>query len=595
MIKLRRFLADAWRLSYPYFASSEERWSARGLLAIVIGLNLALVGMSVVLNFWNRQFFNALQAKDFQSFIELLFTYRHTPDGGFMPGFCEIVVVYIAVAVYSTYLQQALQIRWRRWMTSGLLDEWMAGQAYYRISLASHENGLTGTDNPDQRISDDVREFTANTLSLGISFISNIVTLFSFLGILWSVSGSVTLLGITIPGYMLWVAIIYSVLGTWLTHIIGRPLIALNFQQQRVEADFRYALVRVRENVEGIALQQGEAEEKGHLGRRFVRVVDNWWAIMRRTKRLNTLIFGYNQIANIFPIVVAAPRYFTGALPLGGLTQTADAFGQVQGALSWFVSAYSSLATWGAIIERLATFREAIDAAHAATAAGLATAPSADGAFAMDAVTIKLPNGTPISNPLDIRFPPGRSVVISGRSGAGKSTLFRALAGIWPFGTGTVERPTTTAMFLPQRPYVPLGTLRHAVTYPAAIDAYPDDAVKQALTDCGLGAFIPRLDEDDKWPLTLSGGEQQRLAIARVLLARPDWLFLDEATASLDPAAEAEIYRVLKARLRNTTVVSIAHREALGAFHDTRLVFDREPGRLGTLVPGTMPSVAAAD
>ena len=366
------FLKDAWRLALPYFRS-EERWSARGLLGIIIVMNLALVGMDVVLNFWNREFFNALQNKDWDGFIQLLFFYRHT-DSGLMPGFVEVVVAFIGIAVCRSYLQQWLQICWRRWMTGRFLDQWFTDQAYYRLSLTAGTEEA-GTENPDQRISEDLRDFVNFSLALSVDFIANSVSLVSFLGILWSISGPFRILGMTIPGYMVWVALLYAVAGTWLTHLVGRPLIGLNFLRQRVEADFRFALVRLRENVEGIALYNGEEQEKRGLVDRFGRIIGNWHAIMKRTLFLNTLIVGYNQMASIFPLVVAAPRFFAGKIPLGGLTQIADAFGQVQGALSWFILNYAdtsgaSIATWRATTDRLTTFKLAIDAAQHAGSEG---------------------------------------------------------------------------------------------------------------------------------------------------------------------------------------------------------------------------------
>ena len=612
------FLRDVWHLSRPYFRS-EEKWSAWLLLLSIIALNLSMVGMNVVLNFWNRQFYNALQTHDFTAFMQLLFTWRETKGGLPMPGFTEVVAVYILVFVYATYLNQWLQIRWRRWLTGRFLDEWLADRAYYRISLTTDEQAI-GTDNPDQRISDDLRDFVSVTLSLGVDFLSNLVSIASFVGILWALSGEITVWGVTIPGYMVWVALVYAVAGTWLTHLVGRPLIGLRFRQQRVEADFRYALVRLRENTEGVALYGGEAEEKGNLIDRFGNVISNWWGIMLRTKRLNALVSGYGQIAVIFPFVVAAPRYFSGKIQLGGLTQTAGAFGQVQGSLSWFVSAYATLAQWRAIVERLTTFHRAIVLARAAAgheapvrpetgpdgAATEAESPkvaalaaeggpglvvATDGAVRLDDLTLALPRGgAPLLAHANLTFEPGVSVVVTGRSGSGKSTLFRALAGIWPFGHGRVARPPAErCLFLPQRPYIPLGTLRHAVTYPLAPAAVEREAVAQALTDVGLGALTDHLDQDRNWPQVLSGGEQQRLALARALLVRPDWLFLDEATASLDPAAEGELYRVLKTRLPGTTIVSIAHRPAVAALHDRRLVLEREDGK-----PGRLLTAAAA-
>lgn len=574
------FLKDAWRLARPYFWS-EEKWSARALLLSIVVLNLTLVGMSVVLSFWNREFYNALQNKDWDAFIALLFWYRRT-DSGLMPGFCGVAAVYIILAVYRTYLNQWLQIRWRRWLTGRFLDEWLTDRAYYRISLTT-DHAAIGTDNPDQRIAEDLRDFVESTLSLGLGLLSNIVSLFSFVGILWGLSGALTVFGVTIPGYMVWVAVLYAALGTTLTHLIGRPLVALNFRQQRVEADFRYALVRLRENVEGIALYGGEREEQTNLAQRFTNVVGNWWAIMRRTKLLNSLIAGYEQVAVVFPIIVAAPRYFAGELPLGGLTQTAGAFGRVQDSLSWFVTAYSALAGWRATVERLTTFRGAIEAAHAATATGLDLRDNGTEAVGLRDVTLELPDGRALLRDADLTLRRGEAVVVIGRSGSGKSTLFRALAGIWPFGQGTVERPSGSCLFLPQRPYIPLGTLRHIVTYPKAEAAFSQDEVARALEDAGLDAFVPYLDEDQNWPQRLSGGEQQRIALARALLAKPEWLFLDEATASLDPIAEAQLYEVLRRRLPDTTVVSIAHRPAVANFHQRRIVFERAGSGTGRL------------
>lgn len=581
MRRLGPFLKDSWRLARPYFWS-EERWSALGLLAAILVLRFALVAMNVVLSFWNREFFNSLQAKDWHAFAELLFLYRRT-DSGLMPGFCEVAAVYIVVAVYFTWLSQWLQIRWRRWMTRRFLDEWLTDRAYYRLSFASDQAQI-GTDNPDQRISEDIRDFISNALTLSISFLANIVSLVSFLGILWSLSGTVTLFGVAVPGYMVWVALIYSVLGTWFTHLVGKPLAALRFRQQRVEADFRYALVRFRENMEQIALFRGEDEEKGNLGHRFHHVIGNWWAIMQRTKLLNALTAGYDQIASVFPFVVAAPRYFSGQIPLGGLTQTASAFGHVQGSLSWFVSAYPDLAQWYAITERLATFDRAIEEARSAAGRGkLNMTPSSGDSVRVQDLTLALPNGTKLLENADLTLRPGQSVVVTGRSGSGKSTLFRALAGIWPFGHGQVDLPQR-AFFLPQRPYIPLGTLRHVITYPHAHDLYDKAEIGQALTDAGLPQLVDHLDRDENWPQRLSGGEQQRVALARCLLAKPDWIFLDEATASLDPEAEAHVYTTLKQRLPRATLVSIAHRPSVAAMHDERLELRREEGKSGQLV-----------
>ena len=586
------FLKDAWRLSRPYFLTSEEKWSARGLLLALVAMNLAAVGLSVIFNFWRRDFYNALQVKDWKAFLELLFLYRNSADG-FMPGFTGLAAVYIFIGVYSVWVNQYLQIRWRRWMTRQFLAEWLADRAYYNISL-TRSPGAIGTDNPDQRVAEDLRDFTDVTLSLALGLLSNIVSMCSFVIILWGLSGSLDVFGIPIPGYMVWVALVYAIVGTWLTHLVGNPLSMLSFRQQRVEADFRYALVRVRENMESIALYRGEQEEVVNLRERFVAVVANWRQIMTRTKLLNSLVNGYSQIAIIFPYGVAAPRYFFGKMQLGGLMQTAGAFGSVQDSMSWFVQSYAQLATWRAIVERLATFHRAIVKARAETHGGFEPTVSTDGNVHLRDVTMTLPDGTKLLDGVDLELTPGHSIVITGRSGSGKTTLFRVLSGIWPFGSGQVQIPPNS-FFLPQRPYVPLGTLRHVITYPNAMDSFSQADMAQVLRDVGLPQFCERLDADDNWPMRLSMGEQQRLGFARALLAKPDWVFLDEATASVDPAAETELYHVLKQRLPNATLVSIAHRPSVAAFHEQRMNLVREAGQPGTMTTSSVVPEATGD
>jgi putative ATP-binding cassette transporter len=587
------FLKDAWRLTRPYFMTSEEKWAARGMLAGIIVMNLTLVALSVVLSYWRREFYNALQDKNWGAFLQLLFLYRNTPSG-LLPGFCEVAVVHIVLAVYSVYVNQLLQIRWRNWMTQRFLGEWLADRAYYHISLTV-DRAAIGTDNPDQRVAEDLRDFTDNTLSLSLGLLSNMVSMFSFIGILWGLSGAIDVFGIPIPGYMVWVALAYAAIGTWLTHLVGRPLAILSFRQQRVEADFRYALVRVRENMENIALYRGEQEESTTLHDRFAAVIANWRQIMTRTKLLNSLTGGYDQIAAIFPIVVASPRYFFGGtIQLGGLMQTAGAFGEVQGTMSWFVEAYAQLATWRAIVERLATFHRAIVKARAETHGGFEPSASTDSSVRLHDVTMSLPDGTKLLEGVELLLTPGHSIVLVGRSGAGKTTLFRVLAGIWPFGSGQVQIPPRS-FFLPQRPYVPLGTLRHAITYPNAIGAFTRQEMVQVLRDVGLSQLCERLDDDENWPQRLSMGEQQRLGFARAILAKPDWVFLDEATASVDPEAEQELYQMLKQRLPKATLVSIAHRPSVAAFHERRLDMDRQVGKTGTLVASDIVPEPAGD
>jgi putative ATP-binding cassette transporter len=469
----------------------------------------------------------------------------------------------------------------------------MSDRAYYHISLTA-DPAAVGTDNPDQRVAEDLRDFCDTTLSLSLGLLSNLVSLFSFVSILWGLSGAIEVFGIPIPGYMVWVALAYAVVGTWLTHLVGRPLAILSFRQQRVEADFRYALVRVRENMESIALYRGEEEEGVTLRDRFGAVIANWRQIMTRTKLLNSLVVGYDQVAVVFPIVVAAPRYFAGAMQLGGLMQTVGSFGSVQGSMSWFVEAYASLAQWRAIVERLATFHRAIVKARSETHGGFEPTPSTDGNVHLHDVTMTLPDGTKLLESADLELTPGHSIVVTGRSGAGKTTLFRMLAGIWPFGTGKVQIPPGS-FFMPQRPYVPLGTLRHVITYPNAVDAFSQEELLQVLRDVGMPQLCDRLDQDDNWPMRLSMGEQQRLGFARALLAKPDWIFLDEATASVDPEAEEELYQILKQRLPNATLVSIAHRPSVAAFHEKRLHLVRDTGKTGALVTSFIVPETAGD
>jgi len=556
------FIAESWALIAPFWRS-EERWRARLLLAVVILLNLALVGMTVLLTYWQRAFYNTLESKDWDGFIALLFTWHRTEAEGLLPGFVLVAVLYILIAVYQLYLRQALQMRWRRWLTEVYLSQWLADRAYYRMALID-----PGMDNPDQRIADDARLFVEDTLSLGIGLLNSIVTLGSFIFVLWSLSRTVTVLGVEIPGYMVWVALIYALLGTWLAHLIGRPLIALNFSLQRLEADFRYALVRLRENTEGVALYGGEADEKRGLTQRFTKLMVNWWDIMRATKRLTFFTAGYGQVASIFPIVVAAPAYFAGRLPLGGLIQTSSAFGQVQGSLSWFVDNYGKLTEWRATVQRLSGFTKAVATARA-SATGPVAQPGEAGRLTLHDMTLSLPDGRVLMADAALQVAAGDAVLINGPSGSGKSTLFRAMAGIWPFGTGKIALPKDARiLFLPQRPYLPLGSLKRAICYPENEAEFSNAAVLTALGEAGLGHLAPRLAESDSWTQRLSGGEQQRLSFARAFLLRPDWLFLDEATASLDPEAEDDLHARLKSLLPKVTIVSIAHRPAVAEFHD---------------------------
>jgi len=559
-------LAIVWRIASPYFYS-EDRWAGRILLAAVVAIELSIVGLNVLLNSWNNAFYNALQDKDWDAFVYQL---------GY---FCVLATAFILLAVYQLYLNQWLQIRWRRWLTETYLDRWLAGANHYRMQLLGD-----AADNPDQRIAEDVRQFIdAGILPIGLNLLNAVVTLGSFAVILWNLSAAAPLhaFGIKydIPGYLLWAALVYAVAGTIFTHLIGRPLIALNFQQQRYEADFRFNLVRVRENSEQIALLNGERAESAGLLQRFSNVVANWMAIMSRQKKLTFLTAGYRQAAVVFPYIMVSPAYFAGAVQLGGLMQTANAFGQVQDALSVFVNIYRSLAEWRAVIERLAGFDHSITAAReaATTPPVITLAPGEAPAVSISDLVVRLPQGTPLVSASKVSIKLGEQVLVSGPSGSGKSTLFRALAGVWPFGSGTITVPKNArVMILPQRPYFPIAPLAAAVAYPAGRENYDEGKIAGLISAVGLPALADRIDEEAHWNRMLSLGEQQRLGIARALLSEPDFLFLDEATASLDEPAEAALYQLLQRELPRATIVSIGHRSTLAAFHQRRLAFTRE-------------------
>jgi len=560
LIDARTFLGNVWKLTVPYWRS-EEKWRAWALLVAIVSLSLSTVYMLVVLNEWNRQFFNALEQKNEEDFFALLLY------------FCFVAAVYIAVVVYETYLQQSLQMRWRIWLSKQYLRDWLDNQVYYRLEL-DHR----GTDNPDQRISQDLQAFTSGTLDLVLGLMREAVTLVSFAVILWDLSSAIPLkLGAaetSVPGYLIWAALAYALVGSFLTHYVGRRLIGLNFQQERYEADFRYSLVRLRENAEGVALYRGEAAETGHLLDRIESIRGNWWQLMRYTKRLNMFTVSYNQIAIVFPYFVAGHAFFSGKVTLGVLTQIADAFGRVQSSLSWFVNNYSTLANWKASVDRLLTFHRALEEAAAEQARHDAIDVGRDEGKSVraEALDLALPNGRTILADTAFAIEPGERLLITGPSGSGKSTLFRALAGIWPYGHGRIRVPAAArVLFLPQKPYIPIGTLREAVAYPGTDATFPNDAIRAALEAVKLEGLTARLDERQNWSMQLSGGEQQRLALARALLHRPDWLFLDEATAALDEATERHLYEVLGDQLPHSTIVSIAHRPTVAAYHQRRL------------------------
>ncbi len=569
----KTFAARAWALTRPYFAS-QDKWKARGLLAAIVALNLGLVYMAVLFNDWNKLFYDALQEKN-----EAVFWAQ-------LGRFTWLAFAFIILAVYKFYLTQLLEVRWRAWMTGHYLQRWLDGQAFYRLELMRFQQqpnaGQANPDNPDQRIQEDINLFTTYTVSLSMGLLNAVVTLASFVGILWGLSGgfAFTMGGSSynIPGFMVWMAVLYCAVGSLLTHYIGRPQIRLNFEQQRVEADFRHHMVRVREYSESIALDRGEAVEQAQLDLRFSRVLGNYLRLIKAQKNLVWFTSFFGQAAVVFPFVVAAPRFFSGAIQLGELMQISSAFGQVQGALSWFVDSYSNLASWRATTDRLTSFEASF------TALSHAQRPlSAIDSEALDVsnLSLALPNGNVLLADTALHAGAGARVLLQGPSGSGKSTLFRTLAGIWPFATGRLARPMD-AMFIPQRPYFPNGPLRDALAYPALAERYSDAQLRQALQEAELPALAERLDETGAWGQQLSGGEQQRLAIARVLLKKPRWVFADEATSALDEATEKKVYEQLLSLVRagDGALFSIAHRPAVASFHGTRWVL--QPQAAGT-------------
>ncbi|MCW1246964.1 ABC transporter ATP-binding protein/permease [Pseudomonas sp. SAICEU22] len=541
-----QFFRRVWQMTTPYWRS-EEKGKAWTLLIAVIALSLFSVAISVWINSWYKDFYNALQEKNSEAFWQLILY------------FCGIAAVAILGAVYRLYLTQMLTIRWRAWLTEQHFARWLGDKNYYRLEQGGY------TDNPDQRISEDLNSFTTNTLSLGLGLLRTVVSLVSFSIILWGVSGSIEVFGYTIPGYMFWCALVYAAVGSWLTHLIGRRLIGLNNNQQRFEADLRFSMVRVRENAESIALYGGEPNENRRLSGRFGLVWHNFWDIMRVSKRLTFFTSGYGQIAIIFPFIVAAPRYFAGKIQLGELMQINSAFGNVQENFSWFISAYSDLAAWRATCDRLLSFRQAMSDNEDRVPA--IDVQNQGNGLKVRNLGLDLSDGRHLLTHAELDVEPGERVMLSGRSGSGKSTLLRAMGHLWPAGHGSIRLPSARYLFLPQKPYLPIGSLREVLSYPQAGDVYPNERYAQVLETCRLPHLVSRLDESNHWQRMLSPGEQQRLAFARALLYAPLWLYMDEATSAMDEEDEATLYQALIDQLPGLSIVSVGHRSSLKRFH----------------------------
>lgn len=554
------FIKNCWKLARGYW-HSEEKWRAWGLAAVIVTLNFAYVYILVLINIWYNRFYNALQNFDREEFFSALLE------------FSVLAGIFIIVAVYQLYLQQMLEIKWRRWMTQQYLDKWLTKQTYYRLQIIDNN-----TDNPDQRISEDLRLFTNYTLRLSLGLLKALVTLVCFITILWQLSGTLTIpvggTEVTIYGYMVWITILYAVAGTWLTHKIGKPLTKLNFDQQRYEADFRFNLVRLRENSESIAFYGGESREGQSFMARFSSVLDNFWQIMKRQKQLTWFTSGYGQIAIIFPILLAAPRYFAKEIQLGGLLQTLSAFGKVQDALSFFVESYPLLAEWKSVVDRLTGFVGNMEKVNALTDTGAAIHQTQAQNLTVSGLNIHLPDGRQLLSKLNLSLAAGDSLLVTGPSGSGKSTLLRALSGLWPYAQGDITVPAgQRSLFLPQKAYLPLGTLREVLLYPG-LRQVSDEEIYTAMSLCKLDMLKGQLDNVEEWSHVLSLGEQQRIAFARALIHKPEWLFLDEATSALDEPTERVLYKLLRERLQDTALISVGHRGTLTSYHKKKLTLD---------------------
>jgi len=551
----KNIFRTTWELFKGYW-SSDEKWKARGLLFVVIALNFVAVYLLVEINSWYNEFYNALQNYEENLFWPLV------------GKFTFLAFLYIVIAVYAIYLRQMLQLKWRTWMTENYLSNWMKNEVYYRLQVLRND-----TDNPDQRISEDIGQFVNLTLLLLVGFLKQLTTLAAFSVVLWNLSGVFTLpIGsheFQIYGYMFWFSLIYSMAGTYLVHIVGRKLISLNFDQQRYEADFRFSMMRVRENSESIAFYKGEKSELSTFKERFSFVITNFWQLMKQTKLLNFYVNGYAQLAVIVPLVLASPQYFSGAMALGGLMQTLTAFGRVQDALSYFIESYDTIAQLVAVVHRLSGFKEHIDEVSNVEK-NIVVKEHDNNDLTIKNLTIKLPDGKVLLNNCNLNFKEGNRVLVMGKSGAGKSTFLRMLAGIWPYGEGEISCPkNANMMFLPQKPYLPLGSLKKAICYP--LEDADDAKIKELLDKVELSHLKNSLDKTDDWSRILSLGEQQRLAFLRAIITKPEWLFLDEATSALDEPIEKKTYEFLNREFPKMGIVSVGHRSTLREVHDIEL------------------------
>ncbi len=558
IVALREFLT----LALPYFRS-EDKWRARALLAGVIGAELGLVYVAVSVIQWNARFFNALEARDWNGFTRELFIF----------GFITVGAIVATASQY--FFGQTLIIRWRRWLTERYVAVWMAEGRHYRLRFVDNT-----VDNIHLRIANDVLLFLQRTHELGTGLLNSTVALFSFAFILWGLSATTPLplfgTDLSFPGYLIWTALAYAGIGTAVAHLIGWRLIPLQFNQQRFESDFRFAIARVTDNAEPVALMGGEAVERAEMRTRFWRLVRNWTALVQRQTRLIGFTAGYGHVSTVFPILVVSPAYLTGAITLGALIQAHLAFQRVEGAFAFCIGAYPKIAEWKAIMDRLSQFEAAMKVvdSYRDPLAKIEFAGAPDRNLTIDNLTVRLASGAPIATVPAISLRPGEGALVSGHSGSGKSSLFRALARLWPLGDGAIKLPAGGMLALPQRPYFPLGTLRQAIAYPALAETAGDTELREAMAAAGLGHLAGRLDEEAEWGTMLSGGEQQRVGFARALITRPAVLLLDEAVTTLEEADGRALYRMLAERLPETIVISIGRPALLSEQHRRAIVLE---------------------
>jgi putative ATP-binding cassette transporter len=550
-------LSDIWRLVKPYW-TSKEKGSAWSLLLAVIALNLGMVYIGVRINQWNKAFYNALQSFDSTELFRQFGV------------FCLLVVCAISISVYAVYLNQMLYLRWRRWLTHKYLAVWLADRTYYQLQLSS------SADNPDQRISEDIDRFAASLMSLSVGLISSLASLASFLIILWGLSGGAEIpignLGkIYVPGFLVWAALIYAGVGTWVTLKIGQPLVGLNFNRQRFEADFRFSLVRLRENAESVAIYRGERSELRVFHRLYENVFENFWQIMRRQRIMGLFTSGYAQMAPILPMVLIAPHYFSKIIGLGGLMQVVNAFCSVHNSLSFIINSYPEIAALQAVTQRLSSFEKLLPEIQKSVRYRnriiVRSVPGGNG-IAVKRLDLDLPGGNPLLRGVSFKVKSGEAILIKGEAGVGKSALLRAMAGLWPFGRGFIELGRGSVLFVPQNAYISLGTLADTLVYPGSNEDVSPECLRSVLAKVGLGALSEELEQDRNWSERLSASEQQRLAFARILLIKPATVFLDDATSALDRRAEAQLYELLRDASWRPTILSTSHRADLGSCHD---------------------------